>query len=258
MARLRWVNAALAMLLLLAPKPLVAGGIVSLNLCTDQWLVRLAPERIAALTPLARDPSISAVAVDATRFPMVRPDAEAVLRLKPDLVLVGAWGGLSTAALLRVRGVPLERIDDPQNFAGITATIAHVAEILGRPAQGRALNAAMQSALPQLGDANRQHLRAVIWQARGLTAGPGSLGDSVLRAAGYHNIGTGGTMSLEALITAKPDLVVVDEQPRFPSLATDLFRNPALRRLAVVALPPAWLTCGGPDAARAVARIAQP
>ncbi len=245
------------MLAMLAANPLAAGGVVSLNLCTDQWLVRLAPDRIAALTPLARDPSISAVAAGAAQFPMVRPDAEAVLRLKPDLVLVGAWGGLTTAAVLRARGVRVERIDDPQNFAGITATIAHIAEILGRPAQGLAINAAMQAALPQLRDASRQQVRAVIWQARGLTAGPGSLGDSVLRAAGYHNIGTGGTMSLEALITAQPDLVVVDEQPRFPSLATDLLRNPALQRLAVVALPPAWLTCGGPDAARAVARIAR-
>ena len=36
--------------------------VVSLNLCTDQMLVLLAPEKVAALSPLARDPALSFVA----------------------------------------------------------------------------------------------------------------------------------------------------------------------------------------------------
>ena len=58
-----------------------AAGVVSLNLCTDQYLVQLAPEQVAALSPLARDPSLSVVAAEAARLPWVRADAEAVLKL---------------------------------------------------------------------------------------------------------------------------------------------------------------------------------
>ena len=36
--------------------------VVSLNLCTDQMLVLLAPEKVLALSPLARDPALSFVA----------------------------------------------------------------------------------------------------------------------------------------------------------------------------------------------------
>ncbi len=94
-ARWRVQGGALAFLMLL-----IAGGparaverVVSLNLCSDQLLVMLAPEKVAALTVLARDPSLSVVAAEARHLPVVRADAEAVLRLRPDLVLAGAVRG---------------------------------------------------------------------------------------------------------------------------------------------------------------------
>jgi iron complex transport system substrate-binding protein len=46
--------------------------VVSLNLCTDQMLVLLAPEKVAALSPLARDPALSFVAPQAANLPIVR------------------------------------------------------------------------------------------------------------------------------------------------------------------------------------------
>lgn len=57
----------------------------------------LAPEKVAGLTPLARDPGLSFVAGQAARLPVVRPSAEAVLRLHPDLVLAAAFGAQMTA-----------------------------------------------------------------------------------------------------------------------------------------------------------------
>ena len=47
--------------------------VVSLNLCTDQMLVLLAPEKIAALSPLARDPALSFVAPQAAHLPSCAP-----------------------------------------------------------------------------------------------------------------------------------------------------------------------------------------
>ena len=78
-----------------------ADRVVSLNLCTDQMLVLLAPEKVAALSPLARDPALSFVAPQAEHLPVVRASAEAVLRLHPDLVLAAPYGAQTTLALLQ-------------------------------------------------------------------------------------------------------------------------------------------------------------
>ena len=80
--------------------------VVSLNLCTDQMLVLLAPEKIAALSTLARDPSLSYVAPQAVQLPIVRASAEAVLRLRPDLVVAAPYGAQTTLALLQQERVP--------------------------------------------------------------------------------------------------------------------------------------------------------
>ncbi len=73
----------------LAPPAQAATRVGSLNLCTDQMLVLLAPEKAAALSILARYPALSFVANQAAALPIVRPSAEAGLRLRPDLVLAG-------------------------------------------------------------------------------------------------------------------------------------------------------------------------
>ena len=69
-------------------------------------LVLLAPEKIAALSPLARDPALSFVAPQAAHLPIVRASAEAVLRLHPDLVLAAPYGAQTTLALLQAGARP--------------------------------------------------------------------------------------------------------------------------------------------------------
>ena len=95
-------------------------------------LVLLAPEKIAALSPLARDPSLSFVAPQAAQLPVVRASAEAVLRLHPDLVLAAPYGAQTTLALLQQEGVPVLRVALPQDFAGIRQMTRLLAATLGR------------------------------------------------------------------------------------------------------------------------------
>ncbi len=235
--------------------PAWASGVVSLNLCSDQLLVLLAPERVGALEFLARDPALSFVAAQARRFPWVRADAEAVLRLHPDLVLAGRYGAQTTVALLRARGVRVVQIDEPQNFAGIEAQVMQVAWLLGEAARGQAMVTRMEAALRAL--PQRRRGRAVFWEAGGWTAGPGSLADAALRAAGWTDAGTGGRIGVEALLRQKPDLLVTDTAPDYPSMATDLAWHPALRGLARKTVPPALLICGGPYSVQAAEMLAQ-
>ena len=114
-----------------------ATHVVSLNLCTDQMLVLLAPEKVAALSPLARDPALSFVARQAAHLPVVRASAEAVLRLHPDLILAAPFGAQTTLALLEQEGVPVSRIDLPRDFDGIRQQTRTAGKCSRRIATGR-------------------------------------------------------------------------------------------------------------------------
>jgi iron complex transport system substrate-binding protein len=228
---------------------------VSLNLCTDELLVDLAPEQILALSPLARDANLSAVARGAARWPQIRPDAEAILALHPDLVLAGAYGAQAVLAVLRARGVRVMQFDEPTDFAGVAAEIAGAAEVLGVRARGAALASRMWSRLAAL--PRRARGRAVLWQARGYSAGPGSFGDAVLRVAGFTNLGTGGQMGIEALVAHPPDVLVSESAPATPSLATAVLDHPALARIRRIRLDPAFLACPGPWSVDAAVALAQ-
>jgi iron complex transport system substrate-binding protein len=245
---------ALAVALLLLATPARAARVVSLNLCADQFLLLLAPEQALAVSTLARDRSLSVMAAAADHVPEVRADAEAVLRLRPDLVLAGAYGAQTTLALLESRGLRVERLDMPQDFAGIRALTRRAASVLGVAARGEALLADMDARLTAI----RSHppvrppVRAVMLEARGYMAAPGTLADAVLRAAGLVDTGGGGRPGLEALVANLPDLLVTATAPEFPSMATDVVRHPALAGIPRREVPPSLLICGGPWTARAV------
>ncbi len=238
-------------LLLCAAAP---NHVVSLNLCTDQLLVLLAPERILALEPLARDPALSFVARKAVTFPRVQADAEAVLRLHPDLVLAGAYGAQTTVALLRQRGVRVVQMESPETFDAVERQLLAAGSLLGEQARSEALVATMRKRLAAI--PRTAHRTAMLWEARGWTAGPGSLGDAVLRAAGLRNVGTGGQVGVEALLTHPPDLLVTQTVPDAPSLATDLVETPALASIPRARIRPELLICGGPYSVGAVEELA--
>jgi len=232
-----------------------ATKVVSLNLCTDQLLTMLAPQDVLALEPLARDPSLSFVATQAATLPRVPADAEAVLRLHPDLVLAGRYGAQTTIAVLRQRGLRVVQVGEAADFPAIERQVQQVADLLGVGGKGRDAVADMQARLLAL-PRPRAAKTALFWGARGYTGGPGSLGDAVLRAAGLRNAGTGGVVGLEALLTHPPDILVTQTAPDTPSLATDLAELPMLRRLHHVRIPPALLMCGGPFTVKAAEILA--
>ncbi len=222
--------------------------VVSLNLCTDQLLVLLAPEQVTALEPLARDPALSHVAAQAADLPQVRADAEAVLALHPDLVLAGRYGAQGTVALLRARGVRVAQFDEAKDFPAVGVQVGEMADLLGVPARGRRMVAQMWRRLAAV---RRRAGSAVLWEAGGWSAGPGTFGDAVLRAAGLVDAG-GGRIGVERLLAIRPDVLVTETAARFPSMATDLAWHPALAGMTRRAVAAPLLVCAGPWSAEAV------
>jgi iron complex transport system substrate-binding protein len=233
-----------------------ADRVVSLNLCTDQMLVLLAPTKIAALSPLARDPALSYVAREAAHLPIVRASAEAVLRMHPDLVLAATYGAQTTLGVLEQEGTPVLRLDLPRDFDGIRRQTRLLAGVLGVPERGEALLAAMDASLDALPHPPAP-LSALVWEPRGFTAGPGSLMDAVLRSAGLSNASDGRLVGLEALLREPPDLLVVPAAPDFPSLASVLLDHPALADVRRREIPPALTLCAGPFTAEAAMLLAR-
>lgn len=242
-------------LMLLAPALAHAGGVVSLNLCADDFLMTLAQDRVTALSPLARDPALSVVAHAAQAKPWVRVDAEAVLALHPDFVLAAEYGAQATLAALAASGVRVERIHLPESFPEIRTETRRLAALLGAEQRGEAVLSDMDRELAAV--PARPPRRALFLEPRGWTAGPGSLGQAVLQAAGYLDAGDGRQWSLEAIVSHPPDRLLVPVAPKAPSLATELLRHPALRGIPSRAVDPALVICGGPWTAQAVKMLAQ-
>lgn len=259
------------MALACAPDIVEAGApqrIVSLNLCTDQILVDLVPRsRIAAVSHLAADPLVSAVAEKARGIPWTRGEAEVVLSYNPDLVIVGEYTTTATVALLNRLGVQMLTVPLASDIAGLRAVTYLIADAVGARAEADALLADFDRRLRAIPSPPAERPSAVVYQVNGLSAGPGSLADAVLRAAGFRNLaaelglGPGGQLALEALVANPPDLVVlsgpVDE---YRGAVADNLRHPALaavmRAHASVTLPWRLWLCATPHLADAVERLA--
>jgi len=240
--------------------------IVSLNLCADELVIRLAaPDTVKSITWLARDPGLSNVADLAQRFPVNRGLAEDVVPLSPDLVIAGAYTARTAVALLRRLGIPVLELDVPRNVADALAQIRIVAAALGAEVRGSQLvdeiaNGLAEASIDTLGSVQPI---AALYQPNGLTIGSGSLVDDLLRRSGLRNlagersIDNYGALPLEMLLIAQPDLLIINTADRSgPALAYEILRHPALARryhgARVVSVPSAWWSCPGPRLVDAV------
>ncbi len=242
--------------------------IVSLNLCTDQILVDLVSrDRIAGLSFLAADPSVSAVAGRVGGIPTLRGEAEEVLAANADLVVSAAYSTPATLALLRRLGRRVVVAPLASSFADIRSVIRILAEAVGDQPRGTAMIADFDRRLQALEARDDRRPTAVALQVGSLVSSGGSLVDEAMAWVGLDNdagrrrLGRGGRLPLEALIAAPPDLVVLANDPdEFRTATADNLRHPALKALLAgkphISLPlPSWL-CGSPSILTAVERLA--
>ena len=151
--------------------------------------------------------------------------------------------------------MPVLTIGFPTDFGGIRRQVGEVASALGVPVRGDALLREMDATLAALPPPTAR--RVLVWQPRGYTAGPGTLSDAVVRAAGLADVGDGTRWGIERLLRDPPGLLVVPTRTEYPSLATDLIAHPATAAIPRAEIPPNLLICAGPETARAAALLAR-
>lgn len=263
---LRRVLALLAALMISPAAVAAPTRVVSMNLCADELVLRLADRaQIAAVTYLARDPRGSTVAAAAAGLPVTRGLSEEIVALAPDLVIAGAFTTRTTVGMLKRIGFPLLELGVPNDLNGVRDQIRTVATALGQPERGAAMVADLNARLAAVAPSPRP-LRALVMRLNAFTVAPGGLGDALIRAAGLVNVSAElgrdrfGQVPLEAAAFADADLVVVDESaPGHPSLADTLLHHPVFRALhrsgRTVFIPNRFWTCPGPQMAEVVARL---
>jgi len=238
--------------------------VVSLNLCADELLLRLArPEQIASVTFLSRDPKQSTVADLARDHPVNYGRAEDVLRFDPDLVVAGRYTTRTTVDFLRRNGETLLELDAPATLPQVEEQIRRLGEALGEPDRAQALADEIAAAFAE-GDPIDDVARptAVVFAPNGFTVGAGSLVDTIIYAAGLRNLGAEQDLGsyrhlpLERLLALAPDVLILAATESAPARAYEVLHHPILRRLpsqpVIVRLSPRLWTCAGPEIARAL------
>lgn len=197
-------------------------------------------------------------------LPRRRADLESALAARPEVV-VRFWGGDPRLVnALQARGVRVVTIDEASGFSDVRANIRRVAAELGQRPAGEALIARMDARLARAAGAWAGR-PALYLTPGGVTGGPGTLVDAILRAAGVRNLETRPgyqTVSLEELALRPPPAIVLGFFDTFQlaGAAWGEGRHRVLQRVvrerAVASLPGELLGCPDWSAAEAVERLA--
>nr|WP_242509560.1 ABC transporter substrate-binding protein [Rhodovulum imhoffii] len=240
--------------------------VVSINLCTDQLAMLLAgPGQLLSVSRIGADPMSSPMAEVAQAFHTNSGGAEEIFLLRPDLVLAGRYSNPATLDMLRRLGVPVVQVPMTYSLQEVPDRLREVGRVLGREDRAEALIAAFETRLARIrpGGAGPE---AALFSANGFTQGAGTLSHDILQAAEFSNLSArwgrqgSGYLSLEEIVMAQPDLIVMSRPYPGTSRAEELLRHPALGRFAatgrIATSGPDW-TCGTPHVLDAVARLAE-
>lgn len=259
-----------------APTPAASTGsdrpmrIISLDYCADQYVLRLADrEQILAVSPDAVKP-FSYMRETAIGVPVVRPLAEDVLIMKPDLVVRSYGGGPNAAGFFERAGIPVLQVGWASSIHGeqvgaIPFLIQEMADGLGQSDRGRTLVTDYRTQLAEIRESATEKTALYITPS-GVTSGSGSLVHDAMLAAGLTNyLDKPGwhSLPLEGLAYERPDLVAASffgTHSNHQSLWSAARHPVAQRELEApvrVDLDGAWTSCGGWFIADAVKALSE-
>lgn len=230
-----------------------AARIISLDYCADQFVLKLVEKnRILAVSPDAQRP-FSYMRDKAQGVAQVRPSAEDVLALQPDLIVRSYGGGPNASAFYERAGVPVVNVGWAPDIAAVQRVILELSDALDEPDRGAAVVSQMKTRLAKI-----QHEgtapKALYMTPSGVTSGPGSLIHDMLRAAGLENYQrTPGwrSLPLEQIAVTPPEMIAAaffdasnNHKSGWSAMRHPVARN-QLEEQPTVYLEGAWTSCSG-------------
>lgn len=242
--------------------------VASTSLCTDQFLLGLAaPDQIVSVSWQATGP-LSLHADRAGGYPQNRGEAEELLYLDVDMVLMPGWRAGSTGPLLERFGVTVIDVPLANSFDEIRQITLEVGEAIGRPEAAQAAIAAMDARLAEAAERSDDGPRslAAYYTPGGGSAGTGTFVDAAMQAAGLRNLKAElgqagwGALTLEDVVTHQPEVIVTSFfDTAGTGRRTAFARHPLVGRLMadaeLVAVPGSTWVCGGWFLAEAVEHL---
>ncbi|WP_371395680.1 ABC transporter substrate-binding protein [Fretibacter rubidus] len=225
--------------------------VVSLDYCADQYVLKMVPrDNILALSPDAAK-AFSYLRDEAVNIPSVRPIAEDVLILKPDLVVRSYGGGPDAQRFFESANIPVVNVGWANDLDGIGRVTLEMADALGASELGEAMVADFDARRAALPAASGQS--ALYVTPSGVTSGSGSLVHEMISAAGLSNFQTQSgwrSLPLERMASETPDVIAAaffDTKSQNKD-AWSAMRHPIARDQMtssdVVPLQGAWTSCG--------------
>ncbi len=200
--------------------------IVALSLGHDEMLLALvARSRFAGVGRFTADPTYSNVADQVAGMATVQSGVEAVLAMRPDVVVASRYTTADLVDLIEEAGVPVVRSELESSAAGNIPNILLLGYLLG--AEDRALElvadierrlALVAQRVPPPGDPSRPAVLSIARFAETISAaGGGSTEGGIIEAAGGVNAaardGISGhqAVSVESIAAMNPDVILITQ-----------------------------------------------
>lgn len=260
----------------LADKP---RRVLTLALATDEMVLSMIPpERMAAVSALAKDDGISTVSGAARKVSAVMEEykAEQILSFHPDLVIAPDWIQDNLLKSLRDLGLTVYVVRGSLSVEDTKVAVKEIAAVLGEEKRGDEIIAGMDRDLERV-RAIRENIpegeRKIVIQYSHMKGyvGKGTLFDDLCSQAGVINgasaigLGKSDLITPENLIAMNPDVIFIpswahgDISPE--SVTEELLSNPALETIQAVRnknfaqVPDKYLFSASPDMTKAILGI---
>ena len=169
--------------------------VVSQTVGTDEMLLAVAaPEQIAALSHLSRDPVFSGVAQAAAAYPAIGfGDAETILRFRPTLVLLSDYSRAELVEQVRRSGVQVIVFKNYQTLEDAYANLRLLADALGDAAAHERAEAVIADCRTRMENLRRRlqgvkPVRVIAPSTYGVIAGAETTFQDICEQAGAENL----------------------------------------------------------------------
>jgi ABC-type hemin transport system substrate-binding protein len=196
--------------------------IVSQTVVSDEILWELGDDvrrRVVGVSRMADDPTYSGVAgVWPSSVSRVPGSSEALVAVRPDLVVLAEFTAAETKALLEHSGVATLELEGFDGFSAFSQHVRLVADSVGAPQQGEALVARFDQMLATHRVSPEPGAPTVVSWVEGMVAGADTTFDDQVRAAGLvnaaarHGVRGHRAVPIEQLTTWDPDIIVISCQ----------------------------------------------